>query len=321
LGFDPTPDSLGLVAFDPVALGEQLRALDLAGRPPTPRHVGAKLVELLLRARNSDTARRLRTHASAADVEADVDEATAADMVRAVQVLLDTVGDGVKLTAAGSPPQRMVRTVCDELDLDSVWIGAGNREDQTLPVLVLRQTAQRLGMLRKVKGRLVPTARGRTLAGDALGRWWRLAGALPLGVAVPPMPRGRPGVLLPGLMAAGSTDAAEVAVAELLTGLRRELEGGQPIDRRTAIGLIADDVALLRRVGALDGDGFEDWPGAVTPGGRALARAALADRWDGVAALTLLELLLVVVAAVARSGMPPGGAPGTAAPGCRGPSR
>jgi len=35
------------------------------------------------------------------------------------------------------------------------WIGKANREDQTLPVLLLRESAQHLGLIRKIKGRLV----------------------------------------------------------------------------------------------------------------------------------------------------------------------
>jgi hypothetical protein len=102
-------------------------------------------------------------------------------MLRPLRVLFDTVGDGVKLTAAGYLAPAVVRTLFDELDLGSEWIGAGNREDQTLPILLLREASQRLGLLRKYKGRLVPTSRGRTLAGDPVGLWWHLAGALPLG--------------------------------------------------------------------------------------------------------------------------------------------
>lgn len=40
---------------------------------------------------------------------------------------------------------------------------------------------------------------------------------------------------------------------------------------------MADDAQLLRRVGALDGDRWDGWPGQVTSGGVALARATLVD--------------------------------------------
>jgi len=76
-------------------------------------------------------------------------------------------------------------------------------------------------------------------------------------------------------MGSGSTDNAEATVAELLTGLGWAVGDGQPIDRRTATGLIAEDVHFLRRVGAFERDPRGRWPGTVTPQGVALARAAL----------------------------------------------
>jgi len=39
-----------------------------------------------------------------------------------------------------------------ELGWAKDWIGKANREDQTLPVLQLRESAQRLGLIRKIKG-------------------------------------------------------------------------------------------------------------------------------------------------------------------------
>jgi hypothetical protein len=275
-GAEMAPDELGLVTFDPATVGDQLQAVDLAGRPPVPRHVGEKLASLLLRARDPDTASKLRTLAASADAEVDVDGPTADRMLRPLRVLCDTVGEGVKLTAAGYLPPAAVRTIFDELDLAQEWIGAGNREDLTFPVLQLREAAQRLRLVRKHKGRLVRTSRGRTLSADPVGLWWHLAGELPLGGRDASEASWQAGVLLLALMASGSTANVEVTVAQLLTGAGWSLEGGQPIDRRTATGLIADDVHLLRRVGAFERDQRGGWPGTVTPEGVALARAALA---------------------------------------------
>ncbi|MEX2486008.1 MAG: hypothetical protein WD377_00175 [Nitriliruptoraceae bacterium] len=226
----------------------------------------------------SDTARQLRNLASAADAEVDVDEATADRMVRPFTVLLDTIGDGVKLTAAGYLPPAVVSTIFDELDLGDEWIGRGNREDLTVTVLELRKTARRLKLLRKYKGRLVPTPRGRKLAADPVGLWWHLAGHLPFGGKDPSDAEWQAGVLLLALMASGSTDNAEATVAKLLTGVGWAVEGGQPIDRRTVTSLIAGDVHLLRRLGALERDRHSSWPGAVTSGGMVLAGTALADQ-------------------------------------------
>ncbi len=276
-GREVAPDELGVVPFDPAAVGERLQALELAGRPLVPRRVGEKLVALLLRVRDMDTERQLRALASTADADEDVEVETAARMVRPFTVLLDTVGDGVKLTAAGYLPPAVVQTIFDELDMGDDWIGKGNREDLTVPVLQLRETAQRLKLLRKYKGRLVPTARGRELAGDPVGLWWHLAGALPFGGRDAKDAEWQAGVLLLALMASGSTDNAEVTVAQLLAGLGWAVGDGQPIDRRTVTGLIAEDVHLLHRVGAFEDDRHGGWPGTVTPDGITLAQAALTD--------------------------------------------
>ena len=277
-GYEPAPDTLGLVPFDPAEIGERLQAADLPSRPPTPRHVGGKLTELLLRVRRSDSERLLRQLASSADVEVDTDEATAARMLHPLAALLDTVGDGVKLTAAGYLPPAVVQSIFDELDLGEEWIGKGNREDLTAPVLTLREAAQRLGLLRKYKGKLLPTARAHALADDPVGLWRHVAGRLPLGGRGPDDVEWQAGVLLLALMASGATDDAEVTVAQLLTGMGWALEGGTPVDRRATVGLIADDVHLLHRLAAFERERYGGWPGSVTPGGIALARAALADQ-------------------------------------------
>ena len=280
-GREVVPDELGLVPFDPATVGAQLQALALEGRPPVPRRVGAPLAALLLRVRDRGTEQQLRRLAAAADADVDVEETVdevAARMVRPFTVLLDTVGDGVKLTAAGYLPPAVVETIFDTLDMGDEWIGKGNREDLTWPVLQLRETAQRLRLLRKYKGRLVPTVRGRELAGDPVGLWWHLADALPQGGRDVSDAAWQAGVLLLALMAAGSTDDADVVVAALLTGLGWMVGIQERIDRGTASGLLADDVHLLRQLGALERRQGGGWPGAVTPGGVAFARAALAAR-------------------------------------------
>lgn len=97
------------------------------------------------------------------------------------RVLMRQVGDGVTLTKAGYLPPAVVEAVYDELDLAERWIGKGSREDQTYPVLELREQAQALGLLRKAKGSLTPTAKGRRLAEDPVGMLTHVAGRLPLG--------------------------------------------------------------------------------------------------------------------------------------------
>jgi hypothetical protein len=269
------PANLGIVPFDPAAIAQDLRRLDLPHRLPVPRHISEKLVALLLRSRTTAAERQLRRLASSADGECVIDHGTQARMVDPLRVVLDVVGDGVKLTAAGYLPPAVVRTIFDQLDLAEEWVGKGNREDLTTPVLELREAAQRLGLLRKNKGRLVPTARGRTLGDDPVGLWWHLAGRLPIGGRDVNDASWQAGVLLLALMASGSTRQADMVIAQLLTGLGWEHEGGQPVDRRTVLGLLAENARLLRRVGALDDDWQACWPGEITVEGLALARAAL----------------------------------------------
>jgi hypothetical protein len=82
------------------------------------------------------------------------------------RVLLDAVGDQLTLTAAGYLPPRVVETIYREARLEEEWIGKGNREDLTCPVLDLRERTQHWGLIRKAKGRLNVTARGRHLRAD-----------------------------------------------------------------------------------------------------------------------------------------------------------
>ncbi|MPZ79994.1 MAG: hypothetical protein GEV28_06165 [Actinophytocola sp.] len=101
-------------------------------------------------------------------------------MVHPYTWLLDRVGaDGITLTGAGYLPPAHVQAAVTELGLANEWIGKGNREVQTLPVLNLRESAQRAGLLRKHQGKLVLTPRGRTARTDPVALWWLLAEQTP----------------------------------------------------------------------------------------------------------------------------------------------
>lgn len=97
------------------------------------------------------------------------------------RVLLRTVGAGLKLTAAGYLPPAVVLALYEELDLGNEWIGKGNREDQTLPVLTLRESATALGLLRKANGRLSVTKAGSKLADDPRALLDHIRSRIPLG--------------------------------------------------------------------------------------------------------------------------------------------
>ena len=53
-----------------------------------------------------------------------------------------------------------------ELGWESSWIGKQNREDLTVPIANLRESAMQLGLLRKYKGNLVLGRDARSLLAD-----------------------------------------------------------------------------------------------------------------------------------------------------------
>lgn len=88
------------------------------------------------------------------------------DEASKLQILLERIGDGVKLTAAGYLPPTMVEQLMIDTGWDRKWIGKNNREDQTYPIWQLRDWARALGLVRKYKGELRPTRRGTALKND-----------------------------------------------------------------------------------------------------------------------------------------------------------
>ncbi|MGB8379636.1 MAG: plasmid pRiA4b ORF-3 family protein [Dermatophilaceae bacterium] len=102
----------------------------------------------------------------------------AAELTRPWRTVLDVVGAGLQLTNAGYLPPRTVETIYTTLDLDREWIGKGNREDLTYPVAELREQAQAFGLIRKAKGRLLPTARARAMRDDPVALLEHILGRL-----------------------------------------------------------------------------------------------------------------------------------------------
>ena len=92
-----------------------------------------------------------------------------------------SVGSGTKLTAAGYLPPVVVEQIAQEAGVSDWWIGKANREDLTPPVAALRYTAQDVGLLRKAKGQLTPTARARAAAEDPRDLVATVLGRLPVG--------------------------------------------------------------------------------------------------------------------------------------------
>ena len=109
------------------------------------------------------------------------DRATQAKMIHPWQHLLGVIGSGLRLTPAGWLPPAVVTRIATDLDLLETWMGKGNREEHLPPVRKVRETATQLGLVRKRKGELLPTALGTRLAGDPEALWRHVADSLPLG--------------------------------------------------------------------------------------------------------------------------------------------
>lgn len=99
-------------------------------------------------------------------------------LLRPLDWLLTEVGDGLALTAAGYLPPRTVARALDALGWREELIGPATREVDAYPVLVLRESAMRLGLLRRRGARLMLSPSGRDALADGQGLWSAVAGSL-----------------------------------------------------------------------------------------------------------------------------------------------
>jgi hypothetical protein len=213
-----------------------------------------------------------------ADLDRPAEQDDAPDEVVApYRWLLERVGSGVRLTQAGYLPPALVTEAMAALGWQDDWIGKHNREDQTLPILELRESAQRCGLLRKNRGQLLVTKMGRRLVDDPDGLWWHLAGRLPDARSEPERDAG---VLYLLTVAAGrSRDGGLLAEGMSVLGWA---EGGGtrlPLSPSSAFSAARDTWAMFRRLGLLGKrDRWDEPEPPPTPQGRTLARAALLGR-------------------------------------------
>lgn len=128
--------------------------------------------------------------------------------------LLEAIGTGTQLTAAGYLPPVVVEQVARTAGGTDWSVGRARREDLTPPVAMLRQGAQQVGLLRKAKGVLTPTARARAVADRPRELVSTVLQRLPLG-------RGFEAdagwFLLLGLAAGVGGDGLDAGIAEMLT--------------------------------------------------------------------------------------------------------
>jgi hypothetical protein len=183
--------------------------------------------------------------------------------------------DGLSLTAAGWLPPAVVREAMTELGWAKDWIGKANREDQTLPVLQLRESAQRLGLIRKIKGRLVLTSAAKRLLDDPAGLWLFLARSIAHRHRHD-SERDATLLLLLEVAAGKRTGWADYleAVAFGLGALGWRTRTGAELEPNTVQGLLVDAREVLLNLGIFD-DRLGLEANTVKAPGQAFARAAL----------------------------------------------
>lgn len=221
-----------------------------------------------------DLVRRALPHGNLSAAPSPADQAA---LLHDVLWLLDRIGDeGLKLTDAGYLKPVDVRAAFEAFDLGAEWIGAGNREVQTVPVLEFRELLRTFGLVRRYRGRLLLTKLGQQLRGDQARLLAHLAVGLPVGnqehERVPQL------LVLLTVAAGRAPDTHEVwtFVAQVLDDL-----GWRLPDRRLvwhdAIRPAHPTTTLLRRMGLPrrrgTGDGTPPSPALVS-----FARSALTTR-------------------------------------------
>jgi len=212
----------------------------------------------------------------------EVDAATAARMVRPYAWLLDRVGHtGIRLTGAGYLPPAHVKAAVKELGLLEDWMGKGNREVQTLPLLWLRESATKMGLLRKQHGMLQLTTAGQRLRTDPVALWWHLAERMPLRTS--DRCETQAGLIWLLAVAAHPGRHPREFVARVLGGLGWRFSSGEWLDGHNAALAAHPTREVLRRLGCLADDRSLGEPETLNADGAVFARAAAAT-WPGYSA-------------------------------------
>ena len=177
---DWLPDGFDPAAFDLARTDGRVRR---ASGPPLelpPAHLmTAPLREVVIRLDERGTELAASWFVDALQA-CELDDATATAITAPWRALLDEVGDGLTLTGAGYLPPAVVSRLVERLPLRHLW-GKGNREEHTPAVADLHQTARSMGLVRKAKGRLLPTTVGLRLHQDPSALARHLAARLTVG--------------------------------------------------------------------------------------------------------------------------------------------
>lgn len=270
--------------FDPDAVQGELDLLfgggsDMSGLAGPARGIAPDSPIALLAADLPVPARiNLRRHLHRTGVldAVQIDADAAAELVRPYLWLLSRIGEeGMTLTKAGWMPPAAVLEGMTELGWRDRWIGEANREDFTAPMLHLRASAERLRLIRKVKGRLELIARVRPIAADPSALLDEVTRML-LRQRMSESHRAAGALLVLGI-ADGTVSTRDDAERVVLTGLEAlgftDADGRAP-DRRWFPTLTEPVWEVLRALGLWKGaDRRVDAP--PTAALRAVARAAL----------------------------------------------
>lgn len=180
-------------------------------------------------------------------------------------VVLRAISPQTRLTAAGYLPPAVVRQIADDAGITEKWVGKANREDMVWPVAAMRETAQSLGLLRKAKGTLTPTARARAVSDNPRKLVATVLARLPLGKGFE-VEAGWFALL--GLAAGVSGEELNAGLAQILTDRGWRTRGSSQVDPADA-GLGAEPT--LEAMAAMTGAFMATEPAL----GKTLARAAL----------------------------------------------
>jgi len=139
-----------------------------------------------------------------------------------------------------------------------------------------------MGLLRKHRGRLMVTARGKAARGDPAALWFQLAERMPL--TSKDVCEQQAGLLFLTAVAAGENDP-DGFLADLLDAIGWRHGDHTPITRSSAGRIAWDTRDVLRRLRLLAPDSRVAEPERVTPQAVAFARAAVRS-WPSAAKST-----------------------------------
>ena len=219
-GFDPAH-------FDLAETDDDVRRLaaggSLSGLPPLSA-LDEGLQQLIAKLDRAGAAYVASRLGDGVPAEVDLAEGAALAITAPWRTFLEAAADGIRLTGAGYlPPAMVVELVATLPFRREIW-GKGNREEHTPPVAHLRESAVRLGLVRKANGRLQVTAVGRKLAGDPLELVHHIAGRLPLGRGDHELDAG----WLALVHAAAGLEDTDESIAAILAGIGWRVDGQPP---------------------------------------------------------------------------------------------